>query len=88
MTANDRQRPPLTADSRRQPPISAAQFDALADLLRLRTGPALVAVRLVMVDGLTVPDAARQTGMEYRAAHQAVKRAKRGLDLARTAAGP
>lgn len=70
------------------PTITPEQFDALSDLLRLRTGPALVVVRLVMVDGLTVPDAARQTGMEYRAAHQAVKRAKRGLDLARRASSP
>lgn len=67
--------------------ITPEQFDALSDLLRLRTGPARVAVRLVMVDGLTVPDAARKAGMDYRAAHQAVKRAKRGLAIAKTAAG-
>lgn len=63
------------------------QFDALADLLRLRAGPAQQVARMVLVDGLTVPDAARAAGLEYTAAHQAVKRAQRGLQLARVAAG-
>lgn len=42
----------------------------------LRAGPAREACRLVMVDGASVPDAARATGMVYRVAHQAVTRAK------------
>jgi molybdenum-dependent DNA-binding transcriptional regulator ModE len=68
--------------------MNAAQFDALSELLRLRAGPAQVATRLVLVNGMPVPDAAREVGMDYRAAFQAVARAKRGLELARLAAGP
>lgn len=63
------------------------QFTALAELLRLRAGPAQVVARMVLVDGLSVPDAARSAGLEYKAAHQAVKRAQRGLELARAAVG-
>jgi hypothetical protein len=61
------------------------QFQALAQLLRLRTGPARQAVALHLVQGLTVPDAARAVDMDYRAASYAVKRAKTGLELARAA---
>lgn len=57
------------------------QFKALAELLRLRAGPAQTAARLVLVGGLSVPDAARSAGIEYIAAHKAVKRAERGLTL-------
>lgn len=61
------------------------QFTALADLLRLRTGPAKECARLVLVEQIPTADAARATGMTYNAAHQAVKRARAGLELARTA---
>lgn len=67
--------------------MTAAQFDALAQLLRLRQGPAQEAVRLHLVDGLSVPNAARQAGADYRGATYAVKRAKAGLALAQEAAG-
>lgn len=67
--------------------MTPAQFTALAELLRLRAGPAQQVARMVLVEGLTVPDAARAAGLEYTAAHQAVKRAQRGLELARQAAG-
>jgi hypothetical protein len=67
--------------------VTPDQFSALAQLLRLRTGPAQVATRMVMVDGAAVADAAREVAMDYRAAHQAVKRAKQGLQLAHAAAG-
>lgn len=63
------------------------QFEALAQLLRLRQGPARDVVRLVLVYAATVPEAAREVGMEYQAAYQAVRRAKTGLELARTALG-
>jgi hypothetical protein len=59
--------------------MTADQFTALAELLRLRAGPAQVVARMVLVDGLSVPDAARDAGLEYTAAHQAVKRVQRGL---------
>lgn len=61
------------------------QFAALADLLRLRPGPAQQCARLVLVDGLRITDAAAQVGMQYRAAAAAVQRARSGLDLAKRA---
>ena len=39
------------------------QFQALAQLLRLRAGPAQEAVRLHLVQGLSVPDSARAAGV-------------------------
>jgi DNA-directed RNA polymerase specialized sigma24 family protein len=68
-------------------PLPPDQFQALAELLRLRTGPAQEVARLVLVDGLAVPEAARTAGLEYTAASQAVRRARRGLELCRVAAG-
>jgi len=67
--------------------ITPAQFDSLAQLLRLRPGPAREAARLVLVAGLTAGDAGRAAGIEYRFAHRAAARARRGLELARSAAG-
>lgn len=67
--------------------MTADQFTALAELLRLRTGPAQDVARLVLVEGISVPEAARSAGLEYTAAHQAVKRAQRGLELAQRATG-
>jgi predicted DNA-binding protein (UPF0251 family) len=67
--------------------MTAAQFTALATLLRLRDSETSRAVRLVLVEGMSVPDAAAQAGADYRLAWQAVKRAREGLDLAKTAAG-
>ena len=63
------------------------QFTALAQLLRLRQGPAREAVRLVLVYHYETPDAAREVGMDYQAAHQAVKRARAGMQLVRVVAG-
>ena len=63
------------------------QFQALAKLLQLRQGPAQEAVRLHLVEGLNVAEAAREVGMDYQAAYQAVKRAKAGLELAKVAVG-
>jgi hypothetical protein len=67
--------------------MTSDQFTALAQLLRLRTGPAREAASLHLVQGLTVPDAARAAGMDYRAATYAVKRVKEGLALAKVATG-
>lgn len=67
--------------------MTESQFTALAQLLRLRPGPAQDAARLVMVQGMAAPDAARKVGMEYPDAHRAVKRVRTGLDLAKIAAG-
>ncbi len=67
--------------------MTEAQFDALAQLLRLRPGPAQDAARLVVVQGLPTADAARAVGMDYRAATYAVKRVRAGLELTKIAAG-
>jgi len=67
--------------------MTADQFSALSGLLRLKPGPTNDAVRLHLVDGLSVPEAARLAGAEYRGTTYAVKRALAGLELARRAAG-
>jgi hypothetical protein len=67
--------------------MTDTQFAALAQLLRLRTGPAQDAARLVMVQGMPTTDAARTVGMDYRAATYSVKRVKDGLALAKVATG-
>jgi hypothetical protein len=66
--------------------MTDAQFTALAQLLRLRKGPAKEAVRIHLVQGLSVPDAARSAGVDYQLALKAVYRVKAGLELARKAA--
>jgi predicted DNA-binding protein (UPF0251 family) len=68
--------------------MTEAQFTALAQILRLRQGQAQEAVRLHMVAGLTVPDAARQAGVKYQLALKATKRAKDGHKLAIAATMP
>lgn len=65
--------------------MTPEQFAALSDLLRLRAGPARDVARLVLVDGLSVPDAARQQGISYALGYKAVKRARDGLALAQAA---
>jgi hypothetical protein len=67
--------------------MTPAQFAALAQLLRLRSGPAEQVARLVLVNGAKTPEAAAQVGMQYRAAAAAVRRARDGLELAKRAAG-
>lgn len=42
--------------------MTAASFEALAQLLRLRQGPQREAARLVLVDGVRQADAARMAG--------------------------
>ncbi|MDO9148336.1 MAG: hypothetical protein Q7U52_11860 [Hydrogenophaga sp.] len=61
------------------------QFAALAEMLRLRDGPARECARLVLVDGRSTIDAAASLGMQYRAAAAAVQRARQGFELARRA---
>jgi hypothetical protein len=67
--------------------LTEAQFTALAQLLRLRTGTAQDAVRLHLVQGLSVPDAARAAGVDYQLALKAVYRVNAGLELAKLAVG-
>ena len=68
--------------------MTEAQFTALAQLLRLRTGPTREAVRLHLVQGLTVPDSARAAGVDYQLALKAVYRVKAGFKLAEQAVNP
>lgn len=67
--------------------MTPARFAALATLLRLRAGPAQVAARLVLVDGLRLADAAREAGCTPQSAANTLAACRRGLALARTAAG-
>lgn len=67
--------------------MTPEQFAALSELLRLKPGPTNDAVRLHLLDGLSVPEAARSAGADYRGTSYAVKRALAGLALARRAAG-
>ena len=57
------------------------QFHALSTILRLRPGPSLEAARLVYVEGLTTPDAARTGGATYPLTYRTVGRIQKGLDL-------
>ena len=61
--------------------MKPGQFTALAQLMRLRQGTAQEAVRLHLVDGLTVPEAARKAGCQYQLALKAVYRVNAGLAL-------
>lgn len=63
------------------------QFAALAQLLRLRGGGAQEVARLVLVDGLSVIDAAERTGVSLRAAYFAEQRAREGYELAKKVQG-
>jgi len=60
-----------------------AQFDALATLMALRASPSREAARLVLVDGLSVADAAAHCGISVQGANQSVLRCKRVIELAR-----
>ena len=65
--------------------MTGDQFDALAELISLRSGKSRDAARLVLVDGLSSAEAARQLGLTTQGANQAVQRCRRALDLARAA---
>ncbi|ODU08013.1 MAG: repressor [Rubrivivax sp. SCN 71-131] len=67
--------------------MTAAQFAALAELLRLRGGPAQEGARLVLVDGLAPAEAARWAGLQPSAISNALTRCRTGLRLAQIAAG-
>lgn len=67
--------------------MSPKQFEALAQLLRLRAGPARSAAYLVLVEGKAVSLAAATVELDYRSAHKAVQRCRKGLALARQIVG-
>jgi len=67
--------------------LNGEQFEALAQLLRLRAGPASAAARLVLVDGLRPAQAAARTGCSPQSASNTLAACRRGIALARRAAG-
>ena len=69
--------------------MTPASFDTLSRLLRHRPdSQARELVRLVLVDGLTQADAARQLGATEQAASNALRAARATLELARVAVCP
>ena len=63
------------------------QFDALAQLMRLRTGSQQGAARLVLVDGMRQVDAARQLGISTAALGATMRSCRRGVALAEIICG-
>lgn len=62
--------------------MTPAQFEALAALGRLRTGPQREAARLVLVDGLRAADAARKAGCSASGLSNTLRVCKRVIALA------
>lgn len=69
------------------PLMTPDQFDALAELLRLRGGASQEAARLVLVDGLSPADAARQIEASPQAVSNVLASCRRGLALVLRASG-
>lgn len=67
--------------------MTGAQFDALAELLRMREGASKTAARLVLVDGKSPAEAARLAGTTPQSVNSALRSCERGAQLARIAAG-
>lgn len=65
--------------------MNIEQFEVLAELLRLRSGPARECARLVIVDGLSVKAAAESVGLSYRQGAAAAQRVKKGHEMAKKA---
>lgn len=67
--------------------MTTEQFNALAQLCKLRQSASREAARLVLVDSLPLGDAAAQVGITLQGASQAALTLRRGMDLARVAVG-
>lgn len=67
--------------------ISADQFAALAELLRLRQSPSCEAARLVLVDGLSTGAAAERMNITPQAVSNALASCQRGITLSRRVVG-
>lgn len=63
--------------------MTPEQFDALAQLMRLRKSPSREALRLVLVDGMSQSEAAAQAGILRTNVTRQVTSARRMLELAR-----
>lgn len=66
--------------------ITHTQFDAIAKLISLRTGPAKDAARLVLVDGIRQADAMREAGCSRDSVWATVRRVTAAAALCRVAA--
>lgn len=67
--------------------MTADQFSALAELLRLRGGVSQEAARLVLVEKLPPAEAARMAGCSPQAVSNVLASCRRGLELAQAAVG-
>ncbi|WP_455233545.1 hypothetical protein [Geopseudomonas aromaticivorans] len=67
--------------------MTADQFAALADLLRLRKSPSNEAARLVLVEGLSTSEAAKRVGIKSNGVSNVLASCRRGMSLARRVAG-
>lgn len=67
--------------------LTYEQFEALSELLRLRDSPAREGARLVLIDGAGLSEAASAAGTSRQNVYRAVQASRRGLELARKAAG-
>lgn len=63
--------------------MTPESFDALAKVLRLRSGPASLAASLVLVEGMRPSEAARTTGCSLQSASNAVRVCRRGIELSK-----
>lgn len=58
------------------------QFAKLAELLSLRGGPATEGARLVLCEGRSITEAAALAGCSRQSVGMALKRCRRGIELA------
>lgn len=67
--------------------MNAEQFEALAELIKMRGGASQEAARLVLIDGIAPAEAARRTGIKPQAVNNVLNSCKRGIELARKVCG-
>lgn len=67
--------------------MTPEQFNAMAQLLRLRDSPSREAASLVLVQGIKAADAATATGLSPAGVWNVVNRVRAGMALAVIAAG-
>lgn len=68
--------------------MTPEQFDALAQLMRLRESPSCEALRLVLVESLSQSEAAGSVGIPRTNVTRQVTSARRTLELARVLTAP
>lgn len=68
--------------------MTPEQFDALAQLMRLRQSPSRDALHLVLIDGMTHTAAAEQAGIPRQNVSRQVASAKRTIEAARILSAP